>query len=75
MSETTKMKRCLVLSSKAHCSSVRIFNFIRAVGRGEMTADNALHQLVEDYRDLRDLGNEIVELSREFVGDQEVGNG
>ncbi len=47
---------CLKLASRAHCSATRIYNMIRAVGRGELTADNALHQLVEDYHDLHKLG-------------------
>lgn len=47
---------CLKLASRAHCSATRIYNMIRAVGRGELTADNALHQLVEDYHDLHNLG-------------------
>lgn len=49
----------LRLSSKAITTSVRIYNIIREVGRGELTADNALHQLVEDYHDLRVLSDEI----------------
>lgn len=49
----------LRLSSKAIATSVRIYNIIREVGRGELTADNALHQLVEDYHDLRVLSDEI----------------
>ena len=50
---------CLSLSSKASCTAVRIYNIIREVGRGELTADNALHQLVEDYHDLRVLSDDI----------------
>ena len=40
-------------------SSVRIYNAIRAVGYGELTADNALHQLVEDYHDLCAIADDI----------------
>lgn len=51
---------CLRLSGRASCTAVRIYNIIREVGRGELSADNALHQLVEDYHDLillsRDIG-------------------
>ena len=56
--ETNKEKSgvCFGFSAKAHSASVRIYNLIRAVGRSEITADNALHQLVEDYHDLRELG-------------------
>lgn len=48
------------------CAAVRIYNFIREVGRGELTADNALHQLVEDYRNLRNLSNDIINLADEL---------
>ena len=48
------------------CAAVRIYNFIREVGRGELTADNALHQLVEDYHQLKVLSNNIVNLADEL---------
>ena len=54
---------CLKLASHAHCSATRIYNIIRAVGRGELTADNALHQLVEDYHDLHQLGEDLGDLA------------
>ena len=57
---------CLKLASRAHCSATRIYNIIRAVGRGEMTADNALHQLVEDYHDLNILGDLLGDFADEF---------
>lgn len=47
----------------ASCSAVRIYNLIRDVGRGELTADNALHQLVEDYHDLSSLSENIGKLA------------
>ena len=47
------------LSGNAIATSVRIYNIIRDVGRGELTADNALHQLIEDYHNLRVLSEEI----------------
>ena len=50
---------CLKLGSQACCTAVRIYNIIREVGRGELTADNALHQLVEDYHDLQILSDKI----------------
>lgn len=53
-------------SGSVSCAAVRIYNFIREVGRGELTADNALHQLVEDYRNLRSLSNDIIELADEL---------
>lgn len=57
---------CLKLAGRAHCSAVRIYDIIRAVGRGELTADNALHQLVEDYHDLRDLGDLLMDFAHRF---------
>jgi len=59
----TKYLECLGLASNAHCSATRIYNIIREVGRGELTADNALHQLVEDYAELHKLGDKIGELA------------
>ena len=54
---------CLRLAGRASCSAVRIYNLIREVGRGELSADNALHQLVEDYHDLRILRDDIRHLA------------
>ena len=54
---------CLRLASRASCSAVRIYNLIREVGRGVLSADNALHQLVEDYHHLRILSNDIGQLA------------
>jgi len=50
---------CLKLECEASCTAVRIYNIIREVGRGELTADNALHQLVEDYHNLKILSDKI----------------
>ena len=59
MNEKDIVDECLSLASKASCTAVRIYNIIREVGRGELTADNALHQLVEDYHDLCVLSDDI----------------
>ena len=48
------------------CAAIRIYNIIREVGRGELTADNALHQLVEDYHELSILSKNILELTNEL---------
>ncbi len=61
--EEQKYLECLKLASNAHCTATRIYNIIRAVGHGELTADNALHQLVEDYSTLHHLGDEIGKLA------------
>lgn len=57
--DLAKWRECLDFSSRAHRSGIRIYNIIRSVGSGRLTADNALHQLVEDYHDLRELGKAI----------------
>ena len=57
--EVDIVDECLKLGSQASCTAVRIYNIIREVGRGELTADNALHQLVEDYHDLQILSDKI----------------
>ena len=51
--------QCYKASGRAHSTAVRIYNIIREVGRGELSADNALHQLVEDYHNLQSLGDDI----------------
>jgi len=61
--ERVKHLECLKLAECAFCSSTRIYNIIRSVGSGELTADNALHQLVEDYAALHRLGRDIVKLA------------
>ncbi|MBO7688659.1 MAG: hypothetical protein J6V72_19935 [Kiritimatiellae bacterium] len=52
-SELTTENDLLSISTRVNNTMVRIYNLIRSVGRGELTADNALHQLIEDYHDLR----------------------
>lgn len=53
----------------ASCISVRIYNLIREVGQGKLTADNALHQLVEDMKNARDLHNRLLKLSESIPWD------
>lgn len=55
----------------ANTVASRIYNIIRSVGHGELTADNALHQLVEDYHTLGQLGEELLELSNMVPFEQE----
>lgn len=61
--ERTKYHECMSLAARAHAAATRIYNIIRSVGSGELTADNALHQLVEDYAELRRLGLDIRKLA------------
>lgn len=53
----------------AHTISVRIYDIIREVGHGELTADNALHKLIEDVKNARDLGDDLLEMSKEVPWD------
>lgn len=55
--------KCLRLSSDAASEAVRIYNLIRDVGHGNLTADNALHQMLESYKELNDLSRRIHEMS------------
>ena len=56
--EIDVVDECLKISCHASTSAVRIYNLIRAVGRGELTADNALHQMVEEYHNLKVISDE-----------------
>ena len=51
--------KCLKCASQIHCVAVRIYNLIREVGCGKLSADNALHQMVEDYKVLKDIADEV----------------
>ena len=51
--------KCLKCASQIHCVAVRIYNLIREVGHGELSADNALHQMVEDYKVLKDIADGV----------------
>ena len=62
------LNRCACVAS---CISVRIYNIIRDVGRGDLTADNALHQLVEDMKNARDLSKRLLEMSESIPWDGE----
>lgn len=57
----------------ANTVATRIYNIVRAVGYGKLTADNALHQLVEDYHTLGQLGDELLELSHRVPFEAEGG--
>ena len=67
--ERVKHLECLGLAERAFCTSTRIYNIIRDVGSGNLTADNALHQLVEDYATLHRLGRDIGKLA-DYLGKQ-----
>lgn len=53
----------LKVATTAHCTAVRIYNTIREVGHKKLSADNALHQMVEDYKNLHDLGDKAMQIA------------
>ena len=75
MSDHDLVDTCLDLACRVSCSAVRIYNMIRAVGLGELTADNALHQLVEDYHDLAALSDALNEFADELGEDEKAKRG
>lgn len=58
-----EVDECLKISCITSTSAVRIYNMIREVGRGELTADNALHQMIEEYHNLKVVAKEASELA------------
>lgn len=56
-----------LLSAQCHisCTGSRIYNLMRMVGQGEIKAENALLQMVEDYKINRDNIEELREISRD----------
>ena len=54
------LNRCATVAS---CIAARLYNIIRDVGHGNLTADNALHQLVEDIKNARALSESLLEIS------------
>lgn len=54
---------CLKYASQIQCTAVHIYNLIREVGHGKLSADNALHQMVEDYKILKDIAEGVSELA------------
>ena len=60
------LNRC---ASVASCVAGRMYNIIRDVGHGNLTADNALHQLVEDMNNVRELSNSLLEMSESVPWD------
>lgn len=61
VNEELKLK-CLRMSSDAVREAVRIYNLILDVGHGKITSDNALHQMLESYKEMRDLSRRIHEM-------------
>ena len=60
------LNRCACVAS---CIAVRLYNIIRDVGHGNLTADNALHQLIEDTKNALDLRDSLLEMARSIPWD------
>lgn len=63
-----ELNKCACVAS---CVAVRMYNIIREVGHGKLTADNALHQLVEDMKNIRDLSDRLLKMSDSIPWDGE----
>lgn len=55
-------------AATASCIAARMYNTIRAVGHGELTADNALHKFIEDVFDAKSLTAELNRLCAKVRG-------
>ena len=73
MAEKFDVSYWIHLSSRVNTSAMRIYNMIREVGYGKLTADNALHQLIEEYHNLKEIGSNISLLVRTLQIQQEEG--
>ena len=63
-----RISRCATVAS---CIAVRLYNIIRDVGHGNLAADNALHQLIEDMNNARELRDSLLEMSESIQWDGE----
>lgn len=66
MSEEEIKEHLLRKASEAHSLSVFIYNKISDVGHGKLTADNALHQLVEIEHRAKTLGDDILGIAHQI---------
>ena len=60
------LNRCATVAS---CIAARLYNIIRDVGHGNLTADNALHQLIEDTKNARELSDSLLKMSESIPWD------
>ena len=61
-----ELNRC---ACAVNCIAVRLYNIIRDVGHGNLTADNALHQLIEDIKNARELSDSLLKMSESIPWD------
>lgn len=60
---------CLKIASMAYSTAVKLYNVIREVGHKKLSADNALHQFIEDYKYLHDMGDAAMSLAKRIKVD------
>lgn len=58
---------CMSLSCMASCAASQIYDLIKDVGMGKLTADNALHLMIEEYRRLNDISDRLDKLADELA--------
>ena len=59
-----KVDECLRIACCVQSSAVKIYNLIREVGYKKLSADNALHQMVEEYHNLKVVGDRLTNLAK-----------
>lgn len=57
---------CFDLSCMTSSVAVKIYNLIRDVGYGKLTADNALHQMIEVHNNINTVRNRLYKLFDEL---------
>lgn len=62
-SKSDVIDKCLSIGSRISCSAVKIYNLIREVGYKKLSADNALHQMVEEYHNLKVISDMVSDLA------------
>lgn len=63
-----ELNKCACEASRAAC---RMYDIIRDVGYGRITADNALHRMIEDIKNLRGLSDHLQKMSDSIPWDGE----
>lgn len=59
-----KVDECLRIACFVQSSAVKIYNLIREVGYKKLSADNALHQMVEEYHNLNVYSDKLSNLAK-----------
>lgn len=59
-----RVNECLRIACGVSSSAVKIYNLIREVGYKKLSADNALHQMVEEYHNLNVFSDRLTNLAK-----------